>query len=46
MDYKKSQFCKKKKKKKKIENFVPFQNDGQITDFASFRWPIFEKPLS
>ena len=29
MDYKKSQFC----KKKKIENVVPFQNGGQITDF-------------
>ena len=28
MDYKKSQFC-----KKKIENVVPFQNGGQITDF-------------
>ena len=45
MDYKKSQFC----KKKKIENVVPFQNGGQITDFyfASFQfWPKFEKPLS
>ena len=43
MDYKKSQFCKKKKKN---ENAVPFQNGGQITDFyfASFRfWPKFEK---
>ena len=30
MDYKKSQFC-----KKKIENVVPFQNGGQITDFIS-----------
>ena len=43
MDYKKSQFC---KKKKKSENVVPFQNGGQITDFyfASFRfWPKFEK---
>ena len=41
MDYKKSQF-----RKKKIENVVPFQNGGQITDFyfASFRfWPKFEK---
>ena len=36
MDYKKSQFCKKKKKKN--ENVVLFQNGGQITDFyfASF----------
>ena len=45
--YKKSQFC--KKKKKKIENVVPFQNGGQITDFyfTSVRfWPKFEKPLS
>ena len=35
--------------KKKIENNVPFQNGGQITDFyfASFRfWPKFEKPLN
>ena len=42
MDYKKSQLC------KKIENVVPFQTGGQITDFyfASFRfWPKFEKPL-
>ena len=34
---------------KKIENVVPFQNGGQITDFylVSFRfWPKFEKPLS
>ena len=41
MGYKNSQFC-----KKKIENVVPFQNGGQITDFyfASFRfWPKFEK---
>ena len=32
--------------KKKIENVVPFQNGGQITDFyfASFRfWAKFEK---
>ena len=38
MDYKKSQFCKKKKN----ENVVLFQNGGQITDFyfASFQfWP-------
>ena len=31
---------------KKIQNVVPFQNGGQITDFyfASFRfWPNFEK---
>ena len=44
MDYKISQFC-----KKKIENVVPFQNGGQITDFyfVSFQfWPKFEKPLS
>ena len=43
MDYKKSQFC---KKKKKLKNVVPFQNGGQITDFyfASFPfWPKFEK---
>ena len=34
---------------KKLENVVPFQNGGQITNFyfASFRfWPNFEKPLS
>ena len=34
---------------KNLENVVPFQNGGQITDFyfASFRfWPTFEKPLS
>ena len=44
INYKKSQFCKKKN-----ENVVPFQNGGQITDFyfTSFRfWPKFEKPLS
>ena len=41
MDYYKSQFC-----KKQLENVVPFQNGGHITDFyfASFRfWPKFEK---
>ena len=45
MDFKKTQFCKKKKKKKN-ENVVPFQNGGQITDFyfTSFRfWAKFEK---
>ena len=34
---------------RKIENVVPFQNGGQITDFysTSFRfWPKFEKTLS
>ena len=34
---------------KNIENVVPFQNDGQITDFyfALFPfWPKFEKPVS
>ena len=44
LGYKNSQFC-----KKKIENFVPFQNGSQITNFyfASFRfWPKFEKTLS
>ena len=44
MDYKNLQFW-----KKKIQNVVPFQNGGQITDFyfASFWfWPKFEKPLS
>ena len=40
MDYKKSQFWRKKN-----ENVVPFQNGGQMTDFyfASFQvWPKFE----
>ena len=37
MDYKKSQFWKKKNEN---ENVVPFRNDGQITDFyfTSFRF--------
>ena len=45
----KKKYNSEKKKKKKIENVVPFQNGGQITEFyfTSFRfWPNFEKPLS
>ena len=48
MHYKKITIL-QKKKKKKIENVVPYQNGGQITDFyfASFWfWPKFEKTLS
>ena len=44
LHHKKSQFC-----KKNLENVVPFQNGGQVTDFyfASFWfWPKFGKPLS